>query len=474
MRPRQSSPGIALLALLALALASALASAAGCAHDGGGAEAPPEPARLEVAGGDGQTAVAGGMIGEPLVVRVLTTSGAPVADARVTWSASGGGLVMPGVTTTDAGGRAAGYWLLDAQVGVQSATASVAGAVGEARFSAVAELIPEPVIEGARPLSLSTFEGSGQVVHPDVVSTPRGWGARRRHLAVTPYPFGNAQRENPSVFEGDDGERWEIPAGATNPVALPTAGSYLSDPDQLWVAGSRELWLYYRQVTATDNVILLTRSADGARWSPALEVMRAPGQQIVSPSIVRRGAREWLMWSVNAGTVGCRAAKTTLELRRSEDGVAWSAPVAVPLVQPGYSVWHIDVEWVPSRREFWALYNVKSAVDCNTPAVYLATSPDGVTWTTFPSPVLVRGATTALADIVYRSSFEYMPVSDVITFWFSGARYEAGRFVWSAAVERRPRATVFAEIQRPATAAMRRGEREARPGVPLLDERTAP
>jgi len=275
------------------------------------------------------------------------------------------------------------------------------------------------------------------------------------------------------VFEGDDGEEWTIPTGATNPVAQPPIGGYLSDPDQLWIPESRELWMYYRQVTSSDNVILLTRSSDGARWSSAVEVTRAPGHQIVSPSVVRRGSRDWLMWSVNSGSVGCRAAKTTVELRRSEDGIAWSAPVTVPLAQPGYWVWHIDVQWVPSRHEFWALYNVKSAADCNTPAVYLATSPDGTTWTTYPSPVLSRGATPEFTDIVYRSSFEYAPVSDVVTFWYSGATFGVGGFRWSAAVERRSRESVFAAIQQPPTAAMR-AEGEARSGAPLLDERTAP
>ena len=456
------------IALLALALASA----PGCGHDDGGTAGPPEPVVLEVAAGDGQSGLVGAMTAEPLVVRVLTPGGAAVAGARVTWSASGSGLVMPAVSTTDANGRATGYWLLDAQVGTQTATASVEGAA-DARFQAVALLLSEPVIEGPRPVLLETFDGSGQVVHPDVVSTPRGWGARRRHLAITPYPFGRAEKENPSVFEGDDGEQWAIPGGATNPVALPTAGTYLSDPDQLWIPESRELWMYYREVTATDNVILLTRSSDGAQWSPAVEIVRAASHQIVSPTVVRRGPRDWMMWSVNSGTVGCRAPTTTVELRRSEDGVAWSAPVTVPLVQPGWWLWHIDVQWVPSRREFWALYNVKSAADCNTPAVYLATSPDGVTWTTYPGPVLARGATREFTDIVYRSTFEYAPVSDVITFWYSGARFDIGGFIWSAALERRSRAEVFAAIQHPPPAAMR-VESQTRRGVPLLDERTAP
>jgi len=58
-------------------------------------------------------------------------------------------------------------------------------------------------------------------------------------------------------------------------------------------------------------------------------------------------------------------------------------------------------------------------------------------------PVLTKGATPALQDIVYRSTFEYDPVTDALTFWFSGARYESGRYRWGAAVERHRRTAVF-------------------------------
>lgn len=44
----------------------------------------------------------------------------------------------------------------------------------------------------------------------------------------------------------------------------------------------------------------------------------------------------WLMWSVNPGAVGCGA--STVELRRSTDGVTWRPPVS-----GGYS-WHLAWE----------------------------------------------------------------------------------------------------------------------------------
>ena len=150
------------------------------------------------------------------------------------------------------------------------------------------------------------------------------------------------------------------------------------------------------------------------------------------------------MWSVNAGTEGCSAPAATVEVRRSADGIAWSPAQGVGLEQQGLFPWHLEVQWIPSRNEFWALYNVKRGGDCATPALFLATSPDGYAWTVVSQPVLTRGRIPELADIVYRSAFQFDPVSDAITFWYSGARHGESGYVWGAAVERRRREEVFA------------------------------
>ena len=98
---------------------------------------------------------------------------------------------------------------------------------------------------------------------------------------------------------------------------------------------------------------------------------------------------------------------------------------------------------------FWALYNAKTDQGCTTPALYLAESSDGYAWTVVSQPVITKGVTATLQDIVYRSTFEYDPVSDALTFWISGARFERGRYHWGAVVERRHRASSFAPPRRP-------------------------
>jgi hypothetical protein len=215
----------------------------------------------------------------------------------------------------------------------------------------------------------------------------------------------------------------------------------------VWDDDRRELWLYYRQVTA-ENEILVMQSSDGVRWGTPRVVVRAPSHQVVSPTVVRRSGREWLMWSVNAGSAGCSSSATTVELRRSVDGLAWSQPTNVTLSQRGVYPWHIDVQWIPSLREYWALFNGKVSGSCTTDAVYLATSADGVTWRTFPSAVLRRGAIPELADIVYRATFAYDADRDLVSLWHSGARHTTRGYEWRAAFERRRREDLFDAVGR--------------------------
>jgi hypothetical protein len=159
------------------------------------------------------------------------------------------------------------------------------------------------------------------------------------------------------------------------------------------------------------------------------------------------------MWSVNSGPAGCTASRTVVERRTSLDGEQWSAPLVTDLAQPGQIVWHIDVQWIPARQEYWALYNTYPAGGtCATDALYLARSADGMRWTTNPSPLLSRGATDEFRDIVYRSTFAVDPTAQVVQFWFSGASYNGSGYTWGAATEFRRVTDVLNEVEQPPSA----------------------
>lgn len=293
-------------------------------------------------------------------------------------------------------------------------------------------------------ISIETYDGSSQAVHPDPAATPLTWGAAETHLFVTPYPNGDATKENPSLYGSRSDREWLVPPGVVNPLVRPSSG-YLSDPDGLFNPEVGEVWLYYRGVTGANEIYLIRGSAPSA-WSRPTLVAKGINHTIVSPTVVRRGEGDWLMWSVNSGTRGCTSDATTVELRRSSDGIHWSDPVDTDLAEDNAFAWHIDVEWIPSREEFWAIYNIKVAGSCTTAALHFATSVDGMHWAKSPGPVLVRGAIPAFADIVYRASLLYDVASDKVMLWYSGARFEDGNYIWKIATEQLTRMALFARV----------------------------
>lgn len=420
-----------------------LALAAACSQDAAPPTVPSPtgagiPAAAAVASGDNQQADPTDQLDDPVVFRVTDKLGNPVAGAVVEFATPiGGGSVPYTTATTDSLGTVATNWTMGPFAGVQSLQLVVKGAVlGTATATTCdpATCFPPVSLAGtmsaATLLSIATYDASGQAVHPDVV---RSHGASTGFwLALTPYPGGNSSYENPSIFRSRDATNWSIPKGVKNPLTLPPSGSYLSDPD-LVVNADQSLWMYYRAVIGGSNVIDVMRSGDGHTWSAPVTVVTVPSHTLVSPAVVRRGTA-WQMWSVNAGSPGCSAASTTIERRTSGDGLTWSSPTTVALVQPGQNIWHIDVQWVPARAEYWAVYNTYPAGrTCTTDALWLARSSDGVHWTTYPSPIARAGVISQFSDIIYRSTFMVSPAATKVSLWMSGASYVNGTYAWGTA-----------------------------------------
>jgi hypothetical protein len=281
------------------------------------------------------------------------------------------------------------------------------------------------------PLDFSTYESSGQVVHPSAVAFPSAWHGQRFWLALTPYPNSDSRVENPSLFNSGTGDAWGVPAGLTNPIEHTSRG-YLSDPDLSYDPTADELRLYYREVmeghrghgkpSHEADVVYLTRSSDGVHWSPARAVFSDIGRFVVSPTVARRADGDWKLWAVDAGKSGCTAHNTRIVMRRSGDGVTWTAPTKVSFNQPGYFAWHIDVQFVPQLGAYWALVAAfPRGATCTSTSLFLATSTDGTKWTTYASPVLARGALPQFSTNVYRSTFAFDQDGNGLTMWLSGA-----------------------------------------------------
>jgi len=129
--------------------------------------------------------------------------------------------------------------------------------------------------------------------------------------------------------------------------------------------------------------------------------------------------------------------------------VTWSAPVTTDLAELDNYPWHIDVEWIPSRGEFWSVYNVKVAGSCTTAALHFATSTDGIHWAPTISPVLARTAIPAFEDIVYRGAISYDVDADLVTLLYSGAQFQNSRYTWRVATEQMTLAEFLDRVNHP-------------------------
>ena len=144
-----------------------------------------------------------------------------------------------------------------------------------------------------------TYDGSGILVHPDVVDFGAGttWNGWRYWMAMTPYPDLNSAYENPSILVSSDGETWQVPAGLTNPIYPAPQTGWNSDTDLAYDPATDELILIFR---SNDFAPRVARSSDGVTWptTPTAPTWTLIGNQAVSPAMVRMGATKWHIWQV--------------------------------------------------------------------------------------------------------------------------------------------------------------------------------
>ncbi|MGB2695234.1 MAG: hypothetical protein WBD55_08615 [Dehalococcoidia bacterium] len=279
-----------------------------------------------------------------------------------------------------------------------------------------------PLTNAAESLDIPTYDGSGQAAHPDVVSFADGWGGHTYWMVMTPYPYDTSERENPSLLVSEDGQSWVVPAGVTDPLVSTPPCDHNSDPDLVYDPQTDELMLYYTEVlrpqfcgagTNTNSVKLMT-SSDGVAWSEPKTVMefdlgRYP--VYVSPAVVYRGGR-FEMWM--AGN------DDTLVYTTSDDGEAWA-----PLQEGSLpdSLWHLDVQYVAARHEYWMLY---ATLPGTGGELKFARSADGLDWDMCEQPVL-QASSGWDSDRIYRSTFLYDEARNMLRVWYSA---RDGEGVW--------------------------------------------
>ena len=156
------------------------------------------PIAVEALSGDGQSAVPGEELPQPIVVKVTDADGRPLPDVSVSFTLgpdADGGEITPDTALTNEDGEASAQWVLGAGLGEQQVHAEVVGAgLNRVNFTATAvEDVPQPSAEQssvtALPERLNAPKRPGACVAVTVASLPlRLWNSMRRVMSMSPTP----------------------------------------------------------------------------------------------------------------------------------------------------------------------------------------------------------------------------------------------------------------------------------------------
>jgi hypothetical protein len=287
----------------------------------------------------------------------------------------------------------------------------------------------EPLVNAPVPLTIPTYDGSGQVTEPDMIFFNSPWHGFQYWMAFSPYPFTNPAKENPSIGVSNDGVNWQVPDGLENPLVLPNGMNYLSDASIFYDRESDQLWVYYNVTLATSgNALGVNRivSPDGVHWHNDGQLFQIPPCRAVSPT-VGKVASTYFMWSVDPND--CEATSSTVTYRMSADGLNWSNPQSTNMAQDDYVIWHININYVPSKNEWWAAVTAypRGQDCCTNTRLFFSKSGDGIHWTPYGKPILSASASGWDDSQIYRSSFLFDAQNNEIQVWYSAADPEAWR-----------------------------------------------
>ncbi|MBN1427861.1 MAG: hypothetical protein JXB07_05705 [Anaerolineae bacterium] len=294
-------------------------------------------------------------------------------------------------------------------------------------------LYNRPVLaNAANPLSIPTYEGSGQAVHPDVVYVPGGWKGYKYWMVMVPYPYSNGIYENPSIVASNDNQTWK--AVTNNPIVPnPDPGKYVqSDPDILLV--NNIMYVYFRRntkISGSSETTTLYRicSTNGVDWGynpanpinpeycalTATSIKNVNSRTFASPSVIYKNGK-YHLFSVDTTD------KKQVHYRYSPsgDGLNWYGDQTVSLTLD--YAWHLDV--VPYQNHYLMLINnYDLSSDPAYSTLYYFHSENMKTWT-YGGAVLKKSGNANAWDSqnIYRSSFVIEPRSNGKTYfrvWYS-------------------------------------------------------
>jgi hypothetical protein len=277
-------------------------------------------------------------------------------------------------------------------------------------------------IPNIRLLDIETYEGSGQIVHPDIVYLPMDNKQYKFYLAYTPYPNYNDKFENPCIGVSNDGINFIEPQKGINPLVKEPLYDHNNDCDLYFNSIDDHFYLYYLETMRPDseNVVLL-KSKDFITWSDPETIIRynikEEGNFMLSPAVTKYKEDYFMFYTIQRDEL-------VVEYMKSESCNSWSKDniFEAKLILPDFlKPWHVDV-FKGDDNLYYMLLSCINRGDFKDQSLYLATSHNLEDWFFLEEPIIKNTPSFYNAKSLYRSSG--LVSNKSIYIWFSFADNE--------------------------------------------------
>lgn len=194
--------------------------------------------------------------------------------------------------------------------------------------------------ENINNLFIRTYDGSNQIVHPDVVFYDRVY-----YVAFTPYPYGMDEYENPCVYFGKELETLK-PLSRT-PLDKPIRrkyGYHLSDPCLIQKNG--DLICFYREsirIKKKDNnsIYFIKYDKETKQWGKKKKLNLAVTGQYLSPAVIYDKNKCYFFYAEWEGEKGSALYYSMVE----NDYVFKGERIDVVGIPEGFDIWHLSITY---------------------------------------------------------------------------------------------------------------------------------
>nr|WP_294900114.1 hypothetical protein [uncultured Pedobacter sp.] len=254
--------------------------------------------------------------------------------------------------------------------------------------------------------------------HPSVLYFEKKWNDHQYWMAITPYPSGVNEYENPTIFCSDDGRKWKEPLGISNPIEkTPLGEGYNSDVNLFFEKG--KLYCFWRGISVIDpltnkmikgRTLLYKSSEDGVHWSEKKLITSwdYAGIDLIAPSIIKEGDN-YYCYGVSTGETMPGSYFTNYAIRRTAtknfDDIKINKSQGYNLINIANRPWGTDEEpWHIEVKKFQDKWYLLVSTTRNNQygsagRLFLGVSSDGLNFTFGNSPICPL-------TYSYKSSFE--------------------------------------------------------------------